>query len=84
MHPFLRLLLFLVLLLPLSLPLSFVICHFSFVIFLSFSFVICHFSFVIFIPFSQNNRVKYHILWMLSQIFCVLLPTNQLNLNKQE
>ena len=69
MHPFLRLLLFLVLLLPLSLPLSFVICHFSF---------------VIFIPFSQNNRVKYHILWMLSQIFCVLLPTNQLNLNKQE
>ena len=39
---------------------------------------------IFFIPFSQNNKVKYHILWMPSQIFCVLLPTNQLNLNKQQ
>lgn len=39
--------------------------------------------FYLFSVFSQNNKVKYHILKILSQILCVLLPTNQLNLNKQ-
>ena len=56
--------------------------------FLSLSFFFLPFYFFTFlplkIPFSQNNKVKYHILWMPSQIFCVLLPTNQLNLNKQQ
>ena len=72
MHPFLYLLLFLVLF-PFSV--------FLFLPFYFFTFLPLNFFFL---PFSQNNKVKYHILKMLSQILCVLLPTNQLNLNKQQ
>ena len=85
MHPFLYLLLFLVLLFLVFLFLPFYFFTFKNPFCLSFFLPFYFFTFLpLKILFSQNNKVKYHILKMLSQILCVILPTNQLNLNKQQ